>query len=302
MATMTNVYDSLVAVNDYMQRTPTKTEAAQTLRNLWNGWYPNLNFIQMRMDSTYQEAVNRRNAFNVANTTNLAELEKVREVVQTGHSTVDIPGKDEAGNYPDAKGITVASAQKGTVVAGARPTIRKGAKGDPVKAWQAILGAKPDGVFGPDTERLTIEFQKKHGLKADGVVGGATWGAAMTAGNVGNMSFQQAAVTPVAPVSIPASQVPTGTVAQVAATQTPVAPNPPPPVQLPPVIVADSEKQPKTKPKPGQSMPVAESPPVAEAGIIPLPLGFIRRHWKGLTLGTLGLAGLGGIAKAVLRK
>ena len=32
-----------------------------------------------------------------------------------------------------------------------------------------------DGAFGPATERETIKFQVKNGLKADGIVGPKTW-------------------------------------------------------------------------------------------------------------------------------
>lgn len=46
--------------------------------------------------------------------------------------------------------------------------------GDDVKAWQTVIGTKADGVFGPQTDRLTVDWQRAHGLVADGVVGPAT--------------------------------------------------------------------------------------------------------------------------------
>ncbi len=68
-----------------------------------------------------------------------------------------------------------------------RSVIGRGSRGDDVKAWQSILltwgsdlgpwGA--DGVFGNSTEKATIEWQRAHSLKADGVVGPKTWGRAM---------------------------------------------------------------------------------------------------------------------------
>jgi peptidoglycan hydrolase-like protein with peptidoglycan-binding domain len=50
-----------------------------------------------------------------------------------------------------------------------------------VKQWQLFLQSAGykipavDGAFGPQTERETIKFQVKNGLKPDGVVGPKTW-------------------------------------------------------------------------------------------------------------------------------
>lgn len=62
------------------------------------------------------------------------------------------------------------------------PTIRRGSKGPAVKKWQGVLGLTgkdQDGDFGPNTERLTKAWQKKNGLKDDGIVGPATWTKAL---------------------------------------------------------------------------------------------------------------------------
>jgi hypothetical protein len=59
--------------------------------------------------------------------------------------------------------------------------LKKGSFGEEVKQWQLFLqsaGYKVpfvDGAFGPQTERETLKFQLKNGLKADGVVGPKTW-------------------------------------------------------------------------------------------------------------------------------
>jgi hypothetical protein len=59
--------------------------------------------------------------------------------------------------------------------------LQKGDVGEEVKQWQLFLqsaGYKipaADGAFGPQTERETLKFQIKHGLKPDGVVGEKTW-------------------------------------------------------------------------------------------------------------------------------
>lgn len=59
--------------------------------------------------------------------------------------------------------------------------LKKGSFGEQVKQWQLFLQSAGyklpfvDGAFGPETERETIKFQAKNGLKPDGVVGPQTW-------------------------------------------------------------------------------------------------------------------------------
>lgn len=62
----------------------------------------------------------------------------------------------------------------------ALPTLRQGAKGQPVRNLQALLGAyghptKVDGDFGPGTEAQVRAFQAAKRLTVDGVVGRDTW-------------------------------------------------------------------------------------------------------------------------------
>jgi peptidoglycan hydrolase-like protein with peptidoglycan-binding domain len=66
--------------------------------------------------------------------------------------------------------------------------IRKGDKGALVKEWQYFLvglgysKVVADGEFGPKTHDATVDFQKSHGLIADGIVGNSTYGKAMQFG------------------------------------------------------------------------------------------------------------------------
>lgn len=58
------------------------------------------------------------------------------------------------------------------------PQIQRGSKGKAVKILQIILGdLEVDGSFGPATQAATLDFQRKHGLTADGIVGPLTWHA-----------------------------------------------------------------------------------------------------------------------------
>ncbi len=71
------------------------------------------------------------------------------------------------------------------------PYLRKGDTGDAVRVAQTLLQARniycgpygADKDFGADTEKAVREFQRKHGLRADGVIGPET-GASLFGGKV----------------------------------------------------------------------------------------------------------------------
>jgi len=81
-------------------------------------------------------------------------------------------------DFERAGGVTVTPAGTPTPILvfayPGRPVVR-GSQGDAVKLVQAVVGAKPDGDFGPATERRVKEWQARNGTKADGVVGPVTW-------------------------------------------------------------------------------------------------------------------------------
>jgi peptidoglycan hydrolase-like protein with peptidoglycan-binding domain len=64
---------------------------------------------------------------------------------------------------------------------GSGPTLREGARGEPVRALQNRLNqlgfnaGTADGAFGPKTEAAVKAFQRAKGLTADGIVGPKTW-------------------------------------------------------------------------------------------------------------------------------
>lgn len=58
--------------------------------------------------------------------------------------------------------------------------LRIGSRGAAVTKLQRALGIADDGNFGPTTRAAVVEFQQRHSLKPDGIVGAETWAAIET--------------------------------------------------------------------------------------------------------------------------
>ena len=89
--------------------------------------------------------------------------------------------------------------QRSAVPTSSARTLKQGMRGDDVKLWQKVLSdagytLAVDGIFGAGTTAATKDWQLKHALPADGVVGPATRAKIGT--------------TPNAPVTLPATPVP----------------------------------------------------------------------------------------------
>jgi N-acetylmuramoyl-L-alanine amidase/Putative peptidoglycan binding domain len=58
-----------------------------------------------------------------------------------------------------------------------RPTLRRGDRGDLVRAVQRLLDVDDDGIFDGRTEAAVRRFQLDRGLVPDGIIGPRTWAA-----------------------------------------------------------------------------------------------------------------------------
>ena len=77
----------------------------------------------------------------------------------------------------------VLGSSPGPIQQKALPVLKIGSRSDYVLAWQRFLnmngyicGAE-DGIYGQNTARAVMEFQKSRGLDPDGIVGRKTWAA-----------------------------------------------------------------------------------------------------------------------------
>lgn len=55
------------------------------------------------------------------------------------------------------------------------PLIKRGSKGAAVRVAQELLDVAVDGDFGAVTERAARQFQRRSGLKVDGIIGARSW-------------------------------------------------------------------------------------------------------------------------------
>lgn len=91
--------DDLRALNAYMHSVTPKTDAARKLLSDWAGWWVAVgdpsNYMFLVPDEVWDEARNRRNAFNLANATTPQEHAQVQEVIKSGVTTEAARGEPE---------------------------------------------------------------------------------------------------------------------------------------------------------------------------------------------------------------
>jgi peptidoglycan hydrolase-like protein with peptidoglycan-binding domain len=87
-------------------------------------------------------------------------------------------------------------------------TLRRGSRGEGVRAIQQRLGIPADGIFGPQTDQAVRQFQQQNNLQVDGVVGRQTLAAlqgsdSQQPGRIGNAPATTAPTTSPRPQASP---------------------------------------------------------------------------------------------------
>jgi peptidoglycan hydrolase-like protein with peptidoglycan-binding domain len=111
---------------------------------------------------------------------------KDAEIVDLQYQVKDLSSKVDGTKPAESDQPVVASSDSGDqadsvkVSEGADSAQILRVKVNPEKVQRALKSAgvytgKVDGKIGPGTKEAIIEFQKSHGLKADGVLGRKTW-------------------------------------------------------------------------------------------------------------------------------
>lgn len=78
-----------------------------------------------------------------------------------------------------AGGVEVDQIYAYTTLAAELPILRRGAKGNAVKLVQLIVGADPDGSWGPKTDAAVKAWEKKYRLEEDGLFDKPDWQVAL---------------------------------------------------------------------------------------------------------------------------
>ncbi len=109
----------------------------------------------------------------------------IREVTYTPAEQYNIPSPPKSGTNPQVAKPkpTAKPIAKSSSASSGSSILKQGSTGAAVVNWQKKIGVKPDGVFGPATKSATIIWQKAHGLNPDGMVGPDTIAASMVVAN-----------------------------------------------------------------------------------------------------------------------
>ncbi len=96
--------DDMEAIDRYITSVSIVNKAAIPLQDEWKSWYNQLGWYDKNLSQdVYNQARNRRNAFNLANTVNEADKTRVEKVIASSFTEEEAAGKsriaDSKGNF-----------------------------------------------------------------------------------------------------------------------------------------------------------------------------------------------------------
>jgi putative chitinase len=108
---------------------------------------------------------------NLNHLSDIGDIDRISRVINGGTHGID----DRRNRYKQALDVLSDSNYESTVVESTDwQTVRLGSRGNTVALVQRALGLTDDGIFGNQTERALIEWQRSNNLAADGIAGPQT--------------------------------------------------------------------------------------------------------------------------------
>ena len=112
----------------------------------------------------------------------IIEIDKAYDNKITYHGHCEVSNKEcPVFDYPAVLGLDRWGRRSNSFRKSIKPPVRQTqilsltSRGDLVKQLQIVLGIESDGIFGQETYQAVVNFQEKHDLYPDGIVGPITW-------------------------------------------------------------------------------------------------------------------------------
>lgn len=195
--------DELVAINSYVQTrsqpkqgAPAKTmDTWRGLKSSWDSWYPGVINSWYVSDEDLANGKARRNA--LMKNADPASYEFVQQNIAAG----------TAGDAPKPASVEQAKHYWATHASAAKMPYKQGMHGPDVMAIQRIVGASPDGNWGPKTTSAVKLWQTLHHLSPTGIWGIDEVRASSGTQNVVLASNDHSQAAPAAAATIAANQL-----------------------------------------------------------------------------------------------
>jgi len=191
--------DDLQAIRSFMGAQIPKTITGKNIIAQWNHWIPTVSTFMYVSDDDLKEAKRLRDQYNLAESPK-AFTAVVNSPQLTSEETrffKDMPIVNTTGMSPSDAKSAVWNVKNNTTppaslhiyqnidsqLAGSHKSIQQGSRNSDVGIWQQVIGVTTTNNFDPATRKATIDWQVAHGLKGDGIVGPKTWTMALQYAN-----------------------------------------------------------------------------------------------------------------------